>query len=290
MTPLAASLGLSALLTLLAPGVVGSPERDSPLQSPAKETSATFKKARPLVGDKEKKRKDTETTLKGDVSAGPKKVTLDRTSVSVVSKTVECREVKDQECVKLRVFYEKDEEREVTNGNATTKTNPNQGKTYIVVPGKKPVITREDGSTPSREELAEVEGAYDKAPRNAAFLAALPDTVKVGDSLDALARVMKEEIEDDDDKPTAKAKVVVQSIGELDGKKIVTLAVTIALEGDSPSAGHMKLDMSGTVDLLVDGARVVRSSFSGPLSVDLPGGIGSLRGAMKEKASSSFSR
>lgn len=286
------SFGLCALLTWHDALDTCSREASSPSDAAptgAKE-SATFKKVRPAVGDKEKKRKQVESTLKGDVTQGSQKIAMDRSSVSLVEKTEECLEVRKQECVKLKVSYAKDEERSVTNGKSANKTNPNQGKAYLVVPGKNPTITREDGSAAPAEEIEEVEGAYDKPPRNAAVLDALPDTVSVGDSLDALARVFEAELADEDDKPKAKVKIVVQSIGELDGKKIVTLGLTATLEGVSPKAGQMKLEMRGTLDVLVDGARVVRSSVGGPMSVELPGGVGTLRGSMKETSSSSFSR
>jgi hypothetical protein len=276
-------LALSVLLASI------TPEEAAPNEAPAKE-SVTFKKVRPAVGDKEKRKKDTETTLKGVVTVGAQKVAMDQTTTAQVAKTQECLEVRKQECVKLKVVYEKDEERKTTNGKATNTTNPNQGKTYIVVPGKKPVITREDGSTPSAEEIGEIAGAYDDPPRNEPFLNALPDKVSVGDSLEAVARLLEEEIGDEEDKPTVKAKVVVRSFGEFEGKKIVTLGVTATLEGVSAKVGNIKLEMSGTLDILVDGAKRARSSFSGPMSVELPGGAGTLRGAMKDVTTASFSR
>lgn len=251
----------------------------------AKEESVTITKHKPAVGDKEVRTKVQVISMKGTV--GPKQVAVAKTDTETVEKTEECLEVKESECVKLKVTYTKDSEVNVLDGKSTSKTNPNQGKSYIVERGSPTRITALDGSTPPEAEVKSVMGGYKKPPRNKRFLAALPDQVKQGDSLDALAKELAAIAGEADDKPKAEASVVVKGFGTVGGKKVVILDVKISLDGKS-DALKMQMEMKGTIEVLVDGAQPVRTTLGGPIKAELLKAGGSLSGTMKEDGTSSY--
>jgi hypothetical protein len=255
------------------------------------ETTVTFTKQYPKVGMVEGSKRAQRTLMKGSLAVEKRTVALDADKSSDVEKTEECLEVKDKNCVKLRVTYAKDRSKDTTNGQGKETTNPNEGHAYIVERnGKTPKIKREDGSTTTPAEIESIENAYDEEPRTKKFLDALPDTVKVGDSLDAFAKLIGEEASSEENITNKKidSSVVVQSIGTVDGKKVVTLKLNVKLEGDDENVGHLSVQMTGTIDLLVDGALPVRSNLSGPVSVTLPENAGVLKGTITETKTSTY--
>ncbi len=242
------------------------------------------KKHYAAVGDKETSEKTQTTKFAGVLKTPKGEQKIDNQEVEVTQKDEECLEVKDQSCTKLKVTVRKATSHMVESGKAKDVTKATQGNVYLVAFGEGgPTISREDGKPLSKEESSEFKDKYKKSSRAKEFLDAFPDKVKVGDSLDAVAKKLGEQAADSEDKPKATSSVKVKAIEERAGKKIIILEVRVTLDGESKKVGHMKLDMSGTLEVRADAAVPVALTFSGPASVEFPKDAGRLEGSMSEK-------
>lgn len=242
------------------------------------------KKHYAVVGDKETSEKTQTTKFAGVVKTPKGEHKIDNEEVELTEKDEECLEVKDQSCTKLKVTIRKATSHVVESGKAKDVKKATQGNVYIVAFGEGgPTISREDAKPLSKEESAEFKDKYKKSSRAKEFLDAFPDRVKVGDSLDAVAKKLGEQAADSDDKPKTTSTVKVKAIEERAGKKIIILEVRVTLDGESSKVGHMKLDMSGTLEVRADAAVPIALTFSGPASVEFPKDGGRLEGTMSEK-------
>ncbi|MFO0554821.1 MAG: hypothetical protein U0271_40970 [Polyangiaceae bacterium] len=255
--------------------------------------SATFTKHYPAVGDKETSKKVSNVIFKGSIS--PKKgktVDIDNVEDSVTEKTEECLEVKDKGCVKLKVTYKLDEKTTKEGSkDPKTKTEPNSGKTYIVVRGKDPKITTEDGKDVPRDVADSLQKAYSKPDESARMLNALPEKVKVGDELGDLAKAFADiatESENIVGTPKTTCKITVKEIKQVDGKTVVVLSVDLTAEAEDKRMGMMTIGMKGTMDVAADGGMALASDVTGPISITFKDADGKLSGTMSEKEKSSY--
>lgn len=256
---------------------------------------ATITKRYAVVGDVEKSTKVKTFAMKAKIKGPDGMVDVESTENETIEKTEECLAIADKQCSKAKVSFVKYEGKKVTNGKSKDEAHPTVGKTYIIErKGKDLAVTLADGSAASEAEQKDIKDTYKRFGRRKDKLAAMPDKVKVGDSLDELAKVLGEEAAQDDDDdgdapPKVTSKIVVKAIREEGGKKIVTLDVAMSMEGDSKKVGHMKIEMKGTVDLRADIAQDVTSELAGPLEIDFANDGGKATGDMKEKTTSSYS-
>lgn len=280
-----AKLATSAATTASATASTTASAVTSASAAPAADADGVaVKKHYAVVGDKETSDRTQTTKFAGTVKGPKGEQKVDNQEVEVTQKDEECTEVKDQSCTKLKVTIRKATSHMVESGKVKDVVKATQGNVYFVAFGDTgPTVTREDGKPLSREESSEFKDKYKKSSRAKEFLDAFPDKVKVGDSLDAVAKKLGEQAADSEDKPKAVSTVKVKAIEDRGGKKIIILDVRVTLEGDSSKVGHMKLDMSGTLEVRADAAVPVALDFSGPASVQFPKDAGRLEGTMTEK-------
>ncbi|MFO0551934.1 MAG: hypothetical protein U0271_26350 [Polyangiaceae bacterium] len=274
-----------------APSLASDVSSAQPLDSKA-DASVTLTKHYPKVGDVETTKKVGVTKLKGDVTNGKEKKTVEIERTEGKEKIEECLKVVDKECVKVKVTYKTLTQREIVAGKTNERALASQGKTYVVERnGNKPTITLEDGSKPSDAEIEQVKKDYDEEPSTKKLLDALPSSVKVGDSLDNFAKALAAHdlTSSSDDRPSkVDYTIKVKGFGEVDGKKTIILDVKGTMEGDSPKSGHLKASVAGSIELFADGAAPARGDFSGPISATLPNGAGQLDGTLAQKAASTY--
>lgn len=279
----AASAPKSAGPAATAPAKTAEPEK--------KDDSVTFVKHYPAVGDKATSVKAQTVELGGTVKGKGGEEKVDSVENENEEKVEECLVVTDKTCTKLKVTFTKHEEKKTLKGeDKSPKEDPLNGKTFIVeLKGEEIAVTTEDGKEADRAAATALKKDYKSLALRAKVIDALPaEPVKVGDSLDALANALLDIVktgEQKADKATATAKV--KAIKEEGGKKIVTLEVTMSLEG-SQDKMKMKLDVAGTIDVRADVGLPVGSDLSGPISVEL-GDAGKLEGKMKETVKTTLS-
>ncbi|MFO0547887.1 MAG: hypothetical protein U0271_05840 [Polyangiaceae bacterium] len=251
--------------------------------------SVALKKHYPQVGDVERSRKVIVTKLHG-APKDKKPVDLERGIAR--ERADECLKIVDRECVTLKVTYRVLTKRDLVKGKATDQALASQGKTYFVDrSGAKPGVTLEDGSSPSEAEISQVRKDFSKAPSTAKLLDALPDSLKVGDSLDAFAKAYAAHDlgAGDDHWASVDYSVKVKAFGEVDGKKTVILEVVGELDSGALDWGQMKMKGTGMLEVFVDSGAPARGSFSGPVTLALPNGEGQLDGTLEHNEVSSYS-
>ena len=296
----------STLLALLMTAAIGCGDKKSnasredkdddsskPSGSSADEVAITPRYA--AVGDVEKGTKVTNGEMKAKIKGPDGTVDLAITELETIHKTEECLAVGDKQCMKLKVTYSKYEQQEVANGEAKSDPSPAIDKAYLVErKGGELLVTLADGSPVPDAELTKLKKNYRRFGKHKDVAGALPKKVKIGDSLDELAKVLGEEAASGDGSdfaapPKITSKIVVKSFREEGGKKIVVCDVTMTMEGDNNKMGHMKVDMKGTMDFRADVGQPVASELSGPLQIDLKDDGGNISGTLKEQTTSSFS-
>jgi hypothetical protein len=246
------------------------------------------------VGDKETRTKDKTLALKVDFKAGGKPSQDDRAEQSTVEKVTEVVAVEGELVTKLKTEYRRHSAKRQNKSGNTDEKSPLEGKTYFVeLVNKKVVITGADGKTPSKpelEELSEDHKHFGKGPR---LLKALPDSVKVGDSLDEFAKVFSETAAGGEEGKGDIKKAVTKVIGarKENGIQIVTISIDVVMEGKLRAGMEGKVSMNGTMDIRADRCWPVASKVSGPVDFSFTGqGItGSAKGVLSESTVASYS-
>lgn len=260
-------------------------------EGPAKkDEGVTLTKRYPEVGDKETESKTEIITLKGNVKGKDGEKPFETTATTTTEKTEECLEVKDKNCTKLKVTYTKAKKLSVQNGKTSDEPMATDGKTYIVTAtdgGRD--ITHEDGSKLSDKEADVLKSKYKKMSRGKELLDALPASVKVGDSLDDVAKKLAEQTASEGEgSPKSTVTLKVKEIREEGGKKLVVVDIHLVLEGDSEKVGHIKTDALGTITFEASTCRGVAGEFTGPMEMTLPKDAGTLKGSVTDKSTSTF--
>ncbi|MFO0548752.1 MAG: hypothetical protein U0271_10210 [Polyangiaceae bacterium] len=260
-----------------------------PVEAP-KDEGVALTKHFAAVGDKETRTNEKMNNMTILEKKDGKDVEHKVAETKTLKVVEECVGVDDNACTKFKVTVEQHEQRLVQDGKEETKTLPTQGKTFMIVPKDgTPDITLEDGSPASKDEIELLKNDYDVAGKDKKVISSLPDKVKVGDSLDDLGKVLAEtNVKEDEKNVKQTVTIKVKSIGEVDGKKVATLEVHISKEGDAPM-GHAKGEVTGTIDLRLDGGVPVKMDMQGTVDLAFEGDKGSVAGIFTEKASSTFS-
>ena len=165
-------------------------------------------------------------------------------------------------CRKLKVSYKTDTvDEEKTTQQGTTRTHkalPNEGKSYVVTRSKTtPSIELEGGETPTKAELDSVWNPYTgDGSQERDLLAALPESVKVGSSLDDFGKVM---VAQRGWTMTPAVSAMVVGIRDEGDRTIVTVATRLELVSGSQGVDSLRIRIRGTMDLLADGVTVIRS-------------------------------
>lgn len=251
---------------------------------------ASITKRYPAAGDIEKGAKSSKMELKVDVNGKETNVT----ETEDVERTEECLAIGEKQCTKVKVSFTKYEKKKLIDGKEKPAPAPAVGKSYVVErKGDELTVTYEDGSAVPGDELGELKKMYKRFGKHKDVAAALPDKVKVGDSLDALAKVLGDEMSGSGDEGDAgrkvEAKAKVKSIREEGGKKILTIDLEMTMTGDDPKGGNIKIAAKGTVDVRADIGQPVALDMSGPIELVLPKDAGKGTGKMAEKMTASYS-
>lgn len=246
-----------------------------PKDAPKDDGSVTITKHFPVVGDKSTASKSQKMNMKIAMTSPKGDFSSDGVEEELEEKTEECLAVEAKKCSKLKVTYTKAEKRNALDGKpADTKTAPFHGKTYVIeLKDGTVTVAHEDGSAPPAEELEAVKKNYRHFAQENELLEALPASVKVGDSLDGVAKALGSRIMDDGDGTLSKrdVKVTVASIKEENGKKVLVLDLSVALEGKDPNGGVIVSSVKGTVELRADAGVATKVEIKGPLEITYDG-------------------
>lgn len=252
---------------------------------PKKEEGVTFTKRAPAVGDT-----DTSVSIQTMKMKLEGKEPMELDQARTIEKIEECLVVTEKRCTKMKVTFTKYEEIEKV-GDKEKKNDVLNGKVYTVEQkGDDVEILTEKGEKISGPENKELVGMYDDVGGDIEIVNALPDgPVKVGDSLDEVAKAVAGRMQKDKVIKTTKidSKVVVKSIKEEGGKTIVTLDVNIVAEGEGAATGKIKSEMKGTVDVRTDTGASTAQSLEGPFEMAMP--MGNAKGTMTKKTTNKLS-
>ncbi|NUP06790.1 MAG: hypothetical protein HOW73_12110 [Polyangiaceae bacterium] len=217
---------------------------------------------------------------------------IEGTSTYIVNRSEECLAIEGKLCSKVKVTYTANERKSAIGGSNMDRSSPTAGKTYIVeAKNGATSVTREDGAALTPEERKDVEPHYRHFAEPKDALAALPDKVKVGDSLDDFAKALAEQMADTDDgeKPTVTISMKVKAIRDEGGKKIVVLDVEQTNEGNDKKLGKKKSKRKGTMELRADTGLLVASDFNDELENVFPNGVDSMKGTATEQTKVTYS-
>lgn len=90
--------------------------------------------------------------------------------------------------------------------------------------------------------------------------------VSPGDSWDVAPEEFAKAMQmDPSAKGSAKAKLV--SVDSVGGRQVASIDINLSLEGDQPGAGHMTMQLTGTVKIDVATGRTVGGNLAGPLTM-----------------------
>lgn len=242
--------------------------------TPAELTEIAISKHYPVVGDKLASTLVQQTKLKldGKSAKGP---VLEETSVAErMEKSEECLAVEGKLCTKLKVTYGKWETKTTQkDGQSEVRSPAHAGKSFTVEL-KKGALSFSDasGKPPTKAELEALQGDYRDFAREAEWLDALPDRVKVGDSLTALAKVLAaREQAGVDPFESSEFELIVRSIKDGGSKKIVVLDLSLKLAGASASKNQRTITAKGTLELRADLGLAVKREIRSVLAITYGG-------------------
>lgn len=246
------------------------------------------------VGDVETRLKQKNLTLKLDLKSGGTASQEDTAEERTVEKVTEVVAVDGELVTKIKVEYRKSSAKRKSSRGSADEKSPLEGKTYLVeLLDKKVVINGSDGKPPTARELDELQEDHKNFGKGPKLLKALPDSVKVGDSLDEFAKVFSEAAaggaEGQGDIKSATAKVT--GVRDENGLRLVTLSIDIAMEGKLQSGMQGKVTMKGTMDIRADRSWPVSSKVNGPVEFTFGGkGLtGTAKGSLSETTTASYS-
>lgn len=252
----------------------------------------------PAVGDKLTHVEVKTAEMKVEVKGPKGEFKEEATENEEEERTEECLAVDGKRCAKLKVTYAKVDKKVTSkDGKVKESKGAHAGKTYVIeLKDGAVAVSDEAGKAPAPEELEKVKKDFRNFAKDTDMLEALPDKVKVGDSLDKLAAALGERANDGDDKPTKlEAKVTVKEIREEGGKKLLDLDVTVEVEGKEPKNGaNIKLSMKGTVTLRADTGLATKMVWKGPVTATFDenskGGVtGGAQGQISETTTYTYS-
>jgi hypothetical protein len=235
-----------------------------------KDEGTAITKHYPAVGDKGTTAETQVAEMKVDIKGPKGEFKEEATEAEQTEKAEECLAVTDKSCSKMKVTYTK-AEKKVTTKDGKTKDSKvaHAGKTYVLeLKDGAVAVTTEDGKEPPKEELAAVKKDYKSFGKDGEILDAIPEKVKVGDSLDKLAQALASRAMDSENKPSKMdAKVTVKEFKTVDGKTIIVLDISMDAEGEEDNGGAIKVSMKGTIDLRADIGLPLKREMKGPVSV-----------------------
>ncbi len=245
------------------------------------------------VGDRETRRKEKHLVLKLDITAGGTATQEDTTEDSTVEKITEVVSVDGELVTKVKVEYRQSVSNRKTARGTAEEKSPLSGKTYWVeLLDSKVVITGADGKPPKPAELAELTDDHKNFGKGPRLLKALPESVKVGDSLDEFAKAFSEAAAGGPEGKgdIKRATAIVKGAREEAGVRIVTIAIEMAMEGKLPSGLEGKVTMSGTIELRADRCWPVASKVTGPVEFTFGGkGLtGTAKGTLSESTAATY--
>lgn len=256
-------------------GSAAASSSSKPKEDVKDDGSVAITKHFPVVGDKSTETKSQQMNMKIALTSPSGNFDSDGFEEELEEKTEECLAVEAKKCTKLKVTYSKAEMKNSLKGEpAETKPALFHGKTYVVELKEGAVtVANEDGSAPPAKELEVVKRKHRHFAQETELLEALPATVKVGDSLEGVAKALGARLGDDGADKVSKrdVKVTVAAIKEEDGKKLVVLDFSVALEGKDANGGAIVTSMKGTVDLRVDTGLPTKVELKGPLEITYDG-------------------
>jgi hypothetical protein len=223
--------------------------------------SIVFKKADPAVGATYSETSVTNTQIEITAPSASSVVQKRTTSSNVTLLAVDGKTI-----LKVKVAYRAHSTAETSGGKNTTKTDPVQGKTYVAeYKGKKVLVTSEDQKPVSSQERNTVRADFEAIlGKPDPLLTGVPDkTLRVGDSVDSLAEVLRGMLTGDGDvrAELSNMSVVLDQIGPIDGQPAGIFLVK----------AKAKIPGKQQIDIYLSGSMIIRQSDSRLLAVRLNG-------------------
>jgi hypothetical protein len=151
--------------------------------------------------------------------------------------------------------------------------SPAAGTTFKIVQSgddEEPVVTLEDGSSPSDEQIEAVREEWNGLPKSSSSgVEARLDgkTLSIGEIVESDAAAIAELLEfDDDDLQVKEGRLVFASIRDVDGERCAVFAVELKVVGADEEV-LLTMDMAGEVVLSIAGLRPHAMVLTGPLTV-----------------------
>lgn len=244
-------------------------------------------KRSPAVGDTATITRAQRSELRGWLKGEHSQLPFESTETKDIVRVEECLAVAANACSRIKVVYAKRQHAQTTR---SPRPDPLSGKTFIVAArGEEVVVTTPDGGDPGTHATDEVKRDYATLPFRSRLMDALPSKpIRVGDSMDRVAALLLAIATDGEHAPDdVIASGRVKAIREENGKKIITLSVTLLLVA-SESKVSARFDASGTVELRADVGLPLHTELSGPVIMDF-GASGRLDGKIAEDVKTSYS-
>jgi uncharacterized protein YceK len=256
-------------------------------------TEIAITKRYPAVGDKRATTQVGVSQRKTDISGPKGKLSKESTETTRHERSEECLAVDGKRCTKLTVTYAKSQKKVATKDGKTEETQlPHAGQTFNVeLKGDSVTVTDAGGKSPPAATLDAVMADLDSMAGDVQVLEALPEKVKIGDSLDGVAKVLASQASAGERPPASlETKVTVKAIKDGGSKKVVVLDVAFSFVlDDAESGSKSQVTTQGTFELRADTGLPVKRELKGPMKVTFDGtGKSKLTGTIEGQLSTTW--
>jgi hypothetical protein len=264
---------LFALLGLL-PACKDKPSATTPspaasvtidVSGPAARGEAVAFRSEPFsVGMKRRESDVTTTSMAMNIDAGGgQPVTTSMTMTDTDTETRELLAVHGNVATKVRVTFDRREQRLVENGKETQKPSRVAGKSYVVEAKDGKLEVRDPaGALVPKEEADEVAKHFESLGRPDPVASALPDSLRPGERVETVARSLREYLALVSGMTVSDVSVVFKERQGDEG--VFTLAMTMAKQDERIA---ITISLAGEMRVSTRTKETTRVDLSGPLEV-----------------------
>lgn len=251
----------------------------SPQIATAQDASATFTKTPPkmkagdIITSKQNFTSNTnaEVAVNGNVMGNFKMANEEAGQYLVTIVTVDAKGVPNKVSVAFKDLYEK----QVQQGQSSTKKSPISNKTFHITRGKdsKHSVTDDKGKAVGAEtaklvldEAGEFVAAPDASKKNEFHDMLTAKPVKVGQKFKLNKKQIRALLEDETFE-NGNVTITLRSLGKTNGFKSATFDITLAAVMTPEEGLSMTLNMTGTLVLTLEGCAPASLDMKGPLTL-----------------------
>lgn len=258
-------------------------------------TSASVTKHVPAVGDKATYDSAQTVVFVEQLRVHGRKGSTETKTVLHAALSEECLAVVEQRCVRSKLVFGPCEETKTFRSSfnldessppPAVTTAPFSGRTFVLEgAGAEQTLKLEDGTSVPKELADKATLQRLQLVESTALVSALPDTLRVGDSVDELSDAFGKRRSEQKQSRRATTRFEVRSVRGEPGREVVTLAVDHTEENPATA-----VNMKGTLDLRADGGVLVDFQINGPITLTKnEPGANEVTGTMTEKITSTYS-